>query len=87
MRIFILDGNKMTERQSAYDHIQNTLLFPDYFGRNLDALEDCLSELGRDNIIIITNADAIRDSLGEYGNRMLEIFKENSRDSYIFAEQ
>lgn len=87
MRIFILDGNKMTERQSAYDHIQSTLLFPDYFGRNLDALEDCLSELGKDNIIIITNADAIRNALGEYGSRMLEIFKENSRGSYIFAEQ
>lgn len=41
----VLDGTALHDRGSALDGIAATLSFPDYFGRNLDALRDCLLDL------------------------------------------
>ena len=40
-----LDGRKARTLRSFYTQISKSLSFPDYFGRNLDALFDCLSDL------------------------------------------
>lgn len=45
MRRYILDGSKMATLDGAYAEIASKLSFPDYFGRNLDALEECLQDL------------------------------------------
>lgn len=87
MRIFILDGNKMLTKTAAFDHIKTICMLPDYFGANLDALNDCLCEIDRNTVIILQDAEALRMSLGEYGDRMIEIFKENSEGSYVFVER
>ena len=65
MTIFILDGNKMTGKESAYAHIAKVCLFPSYFGNNLDALADCLSEVDRDAVIILMNRDSMLEALGD----------------------
>jgi RNAse (barnase) inhibitor barstar len=41
----VLDGSALHDRLSALDGIAAVLEFPDYFGRNLDALRDCLVDL------------------------------------------
>ena len=87
MTIFILDGNKMTTKESAFEHIKKTCLFHDYFGNNLDALNDALSEMSKDAIIILMNRDALLEALGDYGFTMLEVFRENSIGSYAFVEK
>ena len=87
MTIFILDGTKMTGRDAAYEHIQKTCLFPDYFGKNLDALADCLSELSMDSVLILMNRDALLEALGDYGFKMLEVFREQSIGRYAFVEK
>ena len=87
MTIFILDGNKMTGKESAYAHIAKVCLFPSYFGNNLDALADCLSEVDRDAVIILINRDSMLEALGDYGFRILEVFRENSIGRYSFVEK
>ncbi len=87
MTIFILDGTKMNSKDSAYEHIKTTCLFPDYFGNNLDALADCLSEVSMDSVIILMNRDALLESLGDYGFRMLEVFREQGIGRYAFVEK
>ena len=46
---FTLDGDKITDVASFYDEIAKVCKFPDYFGRNLDALNDCLYDLSCTN--------------------------------------
>ena len=87
MRIFILDGNKMTDKKAAYEHIADVLLFPDYFGNNLDALEDCLSELDENTVIILSNTEAMMKNLDEYGEKILRVFKNGSDYSFSFVQQ
>ena len=38
-----LDGNLIKER--GHDYLMEALNFPDYYGKNLDALYDCLCEI------------------------------------------
>jgi RNAse (barnase) inhibitor barstar len=39
-----LDGRRMQDLLSVYDHLIEAFVLPDYFGRNLNALRDCLSD-------------------------------------------
>lgn len=55
----ILDGQEMRDRKSAHDHLKTQLDFPDYYGRNLDALYDLLSERGKPLTITVKNPDEI----------------------------
>jgi RNAse (barnase) inhibitor barstar len=44
-RCFCLDGARMTEPQLLMQEFAKQLEFPNYFGHNWDALEDCLADL------------------------------------------
>ncbi|PXY27548.1 barstar family protein [Prauserella muralis] len=41
----VLDGSTRPDKLGTLDAIAAALSFPDYFGRNLDALYDCLTDL------------------------------------------
>ena len=64
--MFVLDGKNMKTYPSLYDEISEKLNFPDYFGRNLDALNDCMSDLswikGESMVICIQNGDMVLES-------------------------
>jgi RNAse (barnase) inhibitor barstar len=40
-----IDGTRIRSREEFYDAVAAALSFPDWFGRNLDALYDCLRDL------------------------------------------
>lgn len=50
MNEIVLYGEEMEENPHGY--IKEKLDFPDYYGENLDALFDCLTEMDRKTIII-----------------------------------
>ena len=77
--LLILDGRKMHDYDEVYDEFSRVMSFPDYFGRNLNALDECLSDLewlGLDSyIIFINNADEVLKSEAEGGfDGLIEIF-------------
>lgn len=45
MYLGILDGKKCGTLNDFYNAIQEALQFPAYFGKNLDALDECLNDL------------------------------------------
>jgi Barstar (barnase inhibitor) len=40
-----IDGNKITDWESFHDWFSNTLGFPGFYGRNMDAWNDCMTSL------------------------------------------
>ena len=79
MKFVIIDGEKMTSREAAHAHIAEALDFPAYYGKNLDALADCLSEVPRDTAVLLHNADAARTALGAYADDLFAVFAEISQ--------
>ncbi|MBP5270058.1 MAG: FAD-dependent oxidoreductase [Clostridia bacterium] len=81
MKTFVLDGAKMTDRASAHRQIAEKLRFPEWYGANLDALADCLSEFPSESTVwFIHTADAVK-SLGSYGEKILETFERVSEEA------
>mgnify|MGYP003449650158 CR=1 FL=1 len=87
--ICILNGDEINSIEKFYQHIANGLQFPDYFGENLDALDEMLYDLDwieqQFVILIIYNSDhflqndlvkkaEIIQLLEEIDNPYLEIF-------------
>ncbi len=44
-RLFKLQGSSITDRNTLFHHLAKQMHFPDYFGNNWDALEECMSDL------------------------------------------
>lgn len=42
---YVLDAMKMKTKTEAHPYLKEMLELPEYYGGNLDALYDCLSEL------------------------------------------
>jgi hypothetical protein len=59
----ILRGMQCLTKDALLDEFARGLEFPEYFGRNWDALEDCLTDLewlsAESFVLIITNADHV----------------------------
>ena len=54
-----LEPERLTDRQTMHDYMKEVFNLPDYFGRNLDALHDCLSEVDEDYVIYLSH-DAVK---------------------------
>ena len=76
MSIYLLDGKDMTGKEAAYAVIAKELDFPDYFGKNLDALYDCLTEMNSDNAILFVNTAILEENLGDYAEKLRRVFKD-----------
>lgn len=78
MKQITLDGNILSDAALVHDYLKDQLQFPEYYGKNLDALYDCLTDLD-DIEITITPADED----GAIYRRILRVFKsaENENDS------
>ena len=66
-----LDASKMKTRSSAHPYLKETLSFPDYYGNNLDALFDCLTDLGETEIVFVNTEDA-----GMFFQKILRVFRD-----------
>jgi len=66
MKTVIIDGKTILSKEDLHEHIARELDFPEYYGRNLDALFDCLSEISRPVCFTIEEQELLEDSLGQY---------------------
>ena len=70
----ILDCEKLLRRKQAHLYLAEMLDFPDYYGKNLDALYDCLTELG-ECAIELKGADILQEPEC-YGAKVLRVLRE-----------
>ena len=70
----VLDGRQLGDKASLLAALGQALHFPDYYGGNWDALDECLADLSWHEgplRLLITDADTLPDSLRE---NLIEIF-------------
>ena len=57
MKEITLDFKEFMSVKEAHGYIAGKLKFPDYYGANLDALYDCLTDISDDVTVRIINCD------------------------------
>jgi ribonuclease inhibitor len=66
MRHCTLYLDDIKDKQSLHARLKGALMFPDYYGGNLDALNDCLTDLGEETAVVVHGYDALAGNLGGY---------------------
>ena len=56
--LILCDFVRLGTADAVYDYLQKELSFPAYFGRNLDALHDCLTDISSPTRLILTGTCA-----------------------------
>lgn len=85
MRRIILDGRELDSRDKLHSVLKEALNLPDYYGRNLDALHDCLSEIPGLELQLRYN-QAMIEKLGSYGENLIALLShmEEERPDFHF---
>ena len=74
MNIIVIDGRKMTDRETEHNYLKKKLALPDYYGRNLDALFDCLCEMNNVQIVV-SYVQEMKDNLRRYADNIINVFE------------
>ena len=72
MKECIIHGDRIRSWDMLYQKIGADLRFPEWFGRNLDALYDCLTDLD-DAQLTIYRWEALAGTLGEKANTLKRV--------------
>ncbi len=91
---YLLKGENIRDKDSLLTSIGELFKFPDYFGRNWDALEECLSDMFFDKelkgvTLIYDRAEVLFESspndFQEFINMLIEITQicETQEDSFV----
>ena len=75
--MIILDGKRMGDKTAMHRELKQKLGLPDYYGGNLDALNDCLGERRERELIVIEGAGAFLDADERYAATLLRVFNDN----------
>ena len=71
MRYYSVDLKNIYTRDSLHTALKESLGLPDYYGRNLDALSDCLTDIRTDSEMEFIGLSDLMQNLMEYGERFL----------------
>ena len=66
-----LNGSLLNDRESFHREIARARSFPAWYGRNLDALHDCLSDLVEDVSISIEGCE----DFSPYAHRVINVLR------------
>lgn len=87
MHICVLDGERITDREMLHAELAVSLNLPPWYGRNLDALYDCLTDMREDVEIRIVNREILEENLGKYALSLLQVIdRASAENSWINCE-
>ena len=75
MKTIVLDCAQMIGREAAHDYLARELSFPEWYGRNLDALYDLLTGYVGPVRLELVSVRAL-EALGGYGRALLSTMEE-----------
>lgn len=79
MRTIVIDFRDFENARKLHEFLACHLDFPDYYGRNLDALFDVLSTEARDTSVLVVNREAA------FSDGFLAVFRAVSAENPHFT--
>lgn len=86
MKKIMLDFNGMDSREEIQEYLAEKMDFPYYYGRNLDALYDCLTDICEPTAVACRLFKNQEDSpLAGYLNKVCRTFQDAEADNGYLA--
>ncbi len=76
MQTVTIRGSDFDNIWEIHDYLSEELNFPSYYGKNLDALYDVLTEISEDTHIIMDFTDMLDDTLYDQMLKMSEVMSD-----------
>jgi RNAse (barnase) inhibitor barstar len=95
--VMTLDASAWTLPSDMHREVAAALDFPDYYGRNLDALNDCMGDVAAGDygapadatglVLVLMNFDTFAASHGPIAQALLDIFAAQARKAALFGHR
>lgn len=76
-----LDGLEIRSVEEVHDLFVRALDLPAWYGRNLDALFDCLTDAREPVTVRLLHKDALRERLGRRGSALIRLLRRAAEES------
>ncbi len=84
MKYVFLDGEKLLSPDDLHRAFADALDFPDYFGSNLDALRDCLTDVTEPVAVIAVHTEALKDHMSRKWRGFCRLMEEMQEEEPSF---
>ncbi len=81
MRKFHLNCESITTRPELHDKIAHKFDFPEWYGKNLDALHDCLLDISQNTLITVENYALLEEKLERYASAFKKVLENSSAEN------
>ena len=81
MKHVILDGESILTRDDLHKALREGLAFPEWYGNNLDALHDVLTDCREKTVIGLVDLPILEDHLGDYAVYFLRVLDDCAQES------
>ena len=81
MKFAIIDGNTVASMEDVHKTLAQQLNFPEWYGGNLDALHDCLTDLHDDVDVSVVHADTLLETLGPAYVRLCRVLSDVAEEN------
>lgn len=83
MKKITLDLAHMQSVPALHNYLRSALALPVYYGANLDALYDCLTELDAATELVVPKAIVDEAHLGWYGEQLLQVLQDAAEENEV----
>ena len=85
MRYALLYGAELSDMVEFHADLAGKLEFPPYYGRNLDALHDCLTDISCDTTLVFFDAELFAQKAGPKGQSLLRVLEDAEEENRHFV--
>ena len=82
---FVLDVSACESVEDLHRALAEGLHFPAWYGGNLDALHDCLTDLSDPVHLTVLHAQALEDALGAYCRSFQRVLSDSGQENEHFT--
>lgn len=81
MKYVMIDGNYICSKAHLHEILARELSLPEWYGKNLDALYDCLTDIHEDTVISAVHLEQLDEELQAYLRRLLRVFRDSAAEN------
>lgn len=81
MKRIEIDCSLFTSREETHRVLARELELPDYYGANLDALYDCLTERSEETQVVFVDDGSMKERLGGFADGLFSVFRDSAEEN------